>query len=403
MVRERYAPAARTIAIQCIVIVLSAMAMCDTAFAVSHTVYLAHPNALPAARDHSYAQEIERLRHALTDAVPAHEYVARATPAMVDPSPSTQSRATQIVPTPLRITRATRTHSVITIANLAGDNQQPQQTIDLIVRDRDLYVMGFVNGPEAQRTFYRLRTPPERQHAHIPVPPSMLGTPSTLLWATHRTTDLQFSYDYPSMEYTASIGRYLGNVDISLESLRGAVAILSEYTGSTTERAEKKLAAALIRIIVAYFEGARFRSISQAITDAGFDNGQEWIVTPREARITNAWRELTTFGSLNALNDTNTQTLSLRGQNGVYRFSASLNDLTHASWYRTTAIVLVTQWHLTRQNSCPPAINRRPRDLSSRDDICKDTEEKKSAENILMRFGNTYYQNNLGSALYNIL
>ncbi|NKD77326.1 hypothetical protein HEQ60_06075 [Haematospirillum sp. H1815] len=341
----------------------------------------------------------------MTDALPVHEYVVQTNPATATSTtgnhlPHALARIAQAIPMSLRITRTTRNHSAITLINLSEDNRSTQQSVDLIVRDRDLYVMGFINGPSTQRTFYRLRTPPERREPHVPVLPSILGTPSDIRWTTHRTIDLNLNYDYPNLEYTAGIGRYMGNLDISLEALRAAVMTLSEYSGSTAERAQKRLAGAILRIIVAYFEGARFRSISQAIEQAGFDNGQEWVVTPREARITNAWRELTQFGSLNALNDTNTQTLALRAQGGMYRFSASLNNLQHESWYRTTAVVLATQWHLARHNSCPPAVRRRPRDLSLYTDPCEDPTEKNAAKNTLIRIGNSYYENGLGSALY---
>lgn len=397
--------AAWKMAITYVTISLSCLILCNSAGAVSHNVYLAHPNAISNPGEHTYAREIERLREALTDTLPVHEYVVQASPtAATSTTDNHISRALEriahVMPESLRITRATRNHSVITLMNLSDDNRSAQQSIDLIVRDRDLYVMGFINGPSTQRTFYRLRTPPERREPHVPVLPSILGTASDIRWTTHRTTDLDLNYDYPNLEYIAGIGRYTGNLDISLEALRAAVMTLAEYSGSTTGRAQKRLAGAILRIIVAYFEGARFRSISQAIEQAGFDHGQEWIVTPREARITNAWRELTQFGSLNALNDTNTQTLALRGQGGMYRFSASLNNLQHESWHRTTAVVLATQWHLARHNSCPPAVRRHPRDLSPHTDLCEDPDEKSTVNNTLIRIGNYYYEKGLGSALY---
>ncbi|AMW35803.1 hypothetical protein AY555_10525 (plasmid) [Haematospirillum jordaniae] len=397
--------AAWRVAITYVTISLSCLILCNSAGAVSHNVYLVHPNAISNPGEHTYANEIERLREALTDTLPVHEYVVQASPTVATSTTNNHishalERIVHTVPESLRITRANRNHSVITLMNLSNDNRSAQQSVDLIVRDRDLYVMGFINGPSTQRTFYRLRTPPGRREPHVPALPSTLGNPSDIRWATHRTTDLDLNYDYPNLEYTAGIGRYSGNLDISLQSLRAAVMTLADYSGSTAERAQKRLAGAILRIIVAYFEGARFRSISQAIEQAGFDNGQEWIVTPREARITNAWRELTEFGSINALNDTNTQTLALRAQGGMYRFSASLNNLQHESWYRTTAVVLATQWYRARHNSCPPAVRRHPRDLSLHTDPCEDPTENNAANNTLIRIGNSYYEKVIGSALH---
>lgn len=372
--------------------------------AVSHVVYLRHPNAQPvpapnAADDHTYLREIESMRLALTDQAPD---------VAIPPIPRT--RMPPYYPGSLRVTRRHGGLSLVTFVTLHDDNRTSISTVDLVVRDSDLYVLGFINGRGARRTFFRMLEP------SYPLQNRDVSTPSTLTWPRTTAVNLPFSYDYPDIERTAGIGRYQNNVRLSMRTLRGAVAILSEYNRDhTDEDSYSEVAGSLLRIVIAYFEGMRFHDIAQGIHDVGIDRGHSWYVNRRAALITNNWRTLTEFGSRTSLessssgssgrdtpSDGTPQRMELaisrnRPQGSNIWVASSLESLDDRtpSWRSIVAVALVTQWGLAHRGGCYRTGHRPHREASlliapSLEDEC---------DSQLIRIGNRFYDRKAGYAV----
>ncbi|NKD45662.1 hypothetical protein HEQ62_08065 [Haematospirillum jordaniae] len=370
---------------------------------IHHTTYVAHPNAEAQAEagsvhDHSYLQEVHHLRDRLTEIAPVPEEPQETIPSPLAQEAMNQSSAGEEA---LRITRRDRGYSIVTMAALNEDNRSVLQQVDLVVRNNDLYVLGFINGRPGHRVFHRMYEPPPYRYATADTSaiPLDLTIPDTI------ARNLNMSYDYPNLEQKANMRRYGGNFRSSIRTVRSAIATLAEHNAANDdEDSTSDVARALLRIIVTYFEGMRFHNLSQSIHDAGFDSGRTWTMTQDEALITNSWRPLSDFGSQMSLDSSSRESsprLELsHSRNSPYGsrlyIASSMSD--HGmDWRAVLAVALSSRWTLNRRGSCPSRIghHRAPRDTNSimsyfsdlADDFCS---------TMLVRVGNTYFDRTRG-------
>lgn len=373
---------------------------------VHHTIYVAHPNAnsQPEAgsdNDHSYLQEILRLRESLTEIAPIP-----APPQETLPSPMEQDGATANAgEEPLRVTRRGRDYSIVRMAALNEDNSSSLQYVDLVVRNNDLYVLGFINGREGHRIFHRMHEPIPYQRSSD----ATMAIPLNLEIPGTRAVDLELAYDYPCLERKANMRRYGGNFRSSMRTVRAAISSLAEHNpANDDEDSVSEVARSLLRVIVTYFEGMRFHSLAQGIHDAGFDNGRTWTMTQEDALITNNWRSLTEFGSQMSLDRTSRSSSSsprfeLPRSGGSpygsrYFVTSSMSD-DATNWRNILAVALVSQWGLTRRGSCPSRLGyRSPRDTNSLLDFLEE-EACSVINNVLVRVGNTYFDRARGHGI----
>ncbi|NKD88788.1 hypothetical protein HEQ72_10795 [Haematospirillum sp. 15-248] len=364
---------------------------------IHHTTYVAHPNAeaQPEAgsdQDHSYLQEIQRLRDSLTEVAPVP-----IEPQETIPSPLAQEEMDQENngEEAVRITRRGRGYSIVSMAALNEDNRSVLQQVDLVVRNNDLYVLGFINGRLGHRVFHRMYEPAPYHHASA----DTAAVPLDLTIPGTTARNLNMSYDYPSLEHKANMRRYGGNFRSSMRTVRSAIATLAEHNAANDdEDSTADVARSLLRIIVTYFEGMRFRNLAESIHDAGFDNGRTWTMTQDEALITNSWRTLSDFGSQMSLDSSSREgspRLELsHSRNSPYGsrlyIASSLSD-NAINWRAVLAVALSSRWALSRRGSCPSRIGHRtPRDTNSLLDHFSDLADD-FCSTLLVRVGNTYF------------
>lgn len=364
-----------------------------------HVIYLRHASS--STDRHTYLDEINGLRSALTGETAegaASSYLAG-------------SRIPPYSPGSLRFTRISNGRSLVDFINLDRDNRTPiGNSVSLVVRDRDLYVLGFINGPPGRRVFFRMRElrPGSRESA-----------PSTQTWPSTRTVDLPFSYDYPDIERVAGLSRYgqghdeydglqPNSIRISMRTLRRSVVILSEYYETPHDQeADAEVAMSLLRIIIAYFEGMRFHDISNRIHAARLDEGHSWTVDYRAAVITNNWRSLTEFGSRTSLHSSDTdsdsisQRMELRGRRRPSDepriwVTSSLQDISNhlQSWGSILAVALTPRWVVPEAGSCS---RRQRRDVSPLE--APPLELKGECEKLLLQIGSTFFDRRTGYAV----
>lgn len=364
---------------------------------VHHTTYVAHPNAeaqpeAGSAQDHSYLQEVQRLRDSLTEIAPVPEG-----PQETIPSPLAQEEMDQesTGEEAVRITRRDRGYSIVSMAALNEDNSSVLQQVDLVVRNNDLYVLGFINGRPGHRVFHRMYEPPPYRYASADTSavPLDLTIPDTI------ARNLNMSYDYPSLEHKANMQRYRGNFRSSMRTVRSAIATLAEHNAANNdEDSTADVARALLRIIVTYFEGMRFHNLAQSIHDAGFDSGRTWTMTQEEALITNSWRTLSDFGSQMSLDSSSREgsprlelSHSRNSPYGSRLYIASSMSDNAIDWRSVLAVALSSRWALSRRGSCPSRIGHRtPRDTDSVLDHFSDLADD-FCSTLLVRVGNTYF------------
>lgn len=353
------------------------------AYAAQHTIYIPfiRPNER-IAEDLRYNYQIREARIALTDEIPNADI----------PNIPTQG-ATAYPQEPLRITRAGNGFSEVTLRVLGQDNDRNTAThsVTMIVRDRDLYVLGFINhtGLNGAARYFRLALPPPRQsgratqHASFSYP---LVPHIATAQVGNRVTDLNLSFDYPYIEAEAGATRYYSRVGqrrsrrgsnqdirlremrVSMSTLRRSVEALSEFTSQDVNSNIPLLSNSLLRILVTYFEGMRFHSVANSIDDAGIEDGQTWRVSQHDiddshALDTNNWASISEFGSQDSLGEERSfeRTNSLRllygngGGRTPERYVRSASDPNVSSeyptWNSVVAVVLRNRWEQVRNVS----------------------------------------------------
>lgn len=261
--------------------------------ATHHTTYIPfigeEYNPTPGTpEDHRYLTEIERLREALTNTLPV---------------PDEGGAAGGM---PLHITRNDEEISRVTLSSLRQNNADTLQSVTLLVRNHDLRVIGFINQATGRDTFFRLAEATIRSSVREPdSPPSAGYIRSSVTWPGTRTADLDLSSDYPEIERRARIGRYTSDLRVSTGLLRRDVATLSEFSHTNMNReGMRDMAASLLRILMAYFEGMRFHDIAQSIHGAGIDSGGTWTMGRDDAVLSENWSSISEFGSLSSFGDT---------------------------------------------------------------------------------------------------
>ena len=265
-----------------VIFVLGVLLLSKVVGAVTYTVNLAHisnPDGRP------YIEEVRNLRAAL-------------------------SENTGDLP----ITRDDPIHSIITFANL-DENGTTANSIDLVVRNSDLYVLGFIRGSQNNRTLYRFNDFDEQELND--------NLPSSVRQTIRNTRSLGFNSSYPSIENVAGIGRYHNNLIISLGGLRSAVWRLSDFSGTPTASTRPALAQDLLQLLIAYFEGARFEEIATNISTGLNSSVGEAHITQSDAVLTNSWAHLSGFyvGATRNNNRRASYDLNFRGNQLAQRLS----------------------------------------------------------------------------------
>jgi|SRR5579883_883386 len=343
---------------------------------LEHTIYIEHPTVKnDGDQGHSYARELEGLRNALT------------IPVEGDPN--------------LRVTRDTPNSdlSVIHVIRL-DENGNEQSPIDLVVRTRDLYVLGFINGARNNRILYRFREP---QPHHYASQTTASATPQWTVSNIHQESrNLDFSYDYPSIEGIAGQSRYHNNIRISRTVLYDDFNQLSLYSNNS-ENAQR-IARAVLRIIIGYFESIRFNSILSSVNDA-FVLGRTWAVDGDSAVLTNSWMSLTEFGSRSSLGSSSSSFIMPRPGGSIrslsYSITNALTAVNNAVPLRNVlAVALGSTW---RRSSCPN-LGRHRRDASDTQiQIHPVSSSLKSnmrcKDDTLVKLGPTYFEREVGNGI----
>jgi len=151
-----------------------------------------------------------------------------------------------------------------------GDVQVPRAR--LIIRERDLFVLGFVNGDpdDTERVFF------------------FRGDDNGYRGASEQAEPITmpFTGSYIDLERTGNRARTA--TTLSLNAWEGALSTLENATSTTSSQ---DLARALTMFIMAVSEGARFDTIQDSFVPTFSAGGGEQTVTPTEAELMNSWDE----------------------------------------------------------------------------------------------------------------